>query len=146
MYSQTQRERILIEKKLCENEFPQGRFLGLNGNPHFEVPIRTSGGQEFTLDAVLGKHFPDEMPRLYVVSPRKLSKRGGYGSVNGEGKSHTFHTLENGPGGVVQICHFKPSWWDSSKTVCATITKGLIWCESYVAYLDTGKSISSYCA
>lgn len=146
MLSQTQRERILIEKKLLEREFPQGRFLDLNGSPHFEVAIKTSGGQEFTLDAVLGEHFPDKMPRLYVVSPHRLPKRGNCGSVNAEGNSHAFHTLKNGPGGVVQICHFKPSWWDSSKTVCAAIIKGVIWCECYMAYLHTGKSIYSYCA
>ena len=81
MLSQTQHERILIEKKLLEHEFPQGRFINSNGNLHFEVAIRTSGGHNFTLDGVLGEHFPDEMPRLYVVSPQKLRKRGIFGSV-----------------------------------------------------------------
>jgi hypothetical protein len=146
MVSQAQYERMLVEKKLLEHEFPQGRLISSNGTLHFEVGIRTSSGQEFTLDVVVGRRFPDKMPLLFVVSPRVLPKRGGRGTVNEERNSHAFHTLENGPGGLIQLCHFKETWWDSSKTICATVTKGIIWCESYMAYMCTGKPISSYCA
>ncbi|MBM4029155.1 MAG: hypothetical protein FJ280_27720 [Planctomycetes bacterium] len=144
MWSETQQTRIATERAVLREEMPQYEFYDPSGDTYVEGDVRTSDGAEFTLRCVLGRHFPDEMPRLYVASPHRLPKHDGY-SVNGEGKSHQFHTLENGPNGEVQICHFKPDWWDSSKTLVAVLLKGLWWCEAYCAHLRTGNPISNYC-
>ena len=138
--------RLGIERVLVARELPQFEFFDVNGDTYVEGWVKIYGSSaEFKLRLVIGRGFPDEMPKLYVVAPVKLPKYDGRGTVNSVGCSHDFHTLRNGPGGVVQICHFKSSWWDSSKTTVAALMKGIYWLEAYCAYLKTGKSISRHC-
>lgn len=146
MKTQTQHCRLDVERALVAKELPQFNFHDMNGGTYVEGWVKIYGSRtEFQLGLFLGRGFPDEMPKLYVASPTKLPKYGGHGTVNSAGSSHDFHTLSNGPSGVVQICHFKSSWWDSSKTTVAVLMKGIYWLEAYCAYLKTGKSISKYC-
>ena len=146
MKTDTQLYRLGLEKKLVAKELPQFEFHDLNGDTYIEGWVKIYGSRtEFKLRLVLGRGFPDDLPKLFVVSPVTLPKYNGRGTVNSEGSSHEFHTLSNGPGGVVQICHFKRDWWNSSKTTVAVLIKGIYWLESYCAYLKRGISISSYC-
>ena len=140
MWSSSQQYRLALEKKLLEKEMPQFQWYDMTGNTYLEGYVKTYGnGDQYKLRVVLTSRFPDEMPNLFVVSPQRLPKYGGYGTVNAEGASHKFHTLKNGPGGCVQVCHFKPAFWDSSKTLVAVLIKGIFWLEGYEAHLKTDK-------
>jgi hypothetical protein len=135
-----------VERELLAKQMPQFEIFDLNGDTYIEGLARVYGSRaEFKLRLVLGRSFPDEMPKLFVVSPATLPKYNGRGTINSEGSSHCFHTLNNGPGGIVQICHFKSGWWDSSKTTVAALMKGIYWLEAYAAHLKTGRDISVYC-
>ena len=70
-----------------------------------------SDRQDYELEVHLSRDYPDEMPKLYVISPTSLPKHGNQGTVNSCGLSHDFHTRPNGPNGCVQICHFHSSAW-----------------------------------
>ena len=144
MWTRSQQNRLAMERKLLLKEMPQFQFYKTRGDTYVEGWMQTSGGNTYKLRLVLGQRYPDEMPSLYVVSPRKLRKYG-YGTINNQGLSHRFHTCGKGPGGCVEICHFRSSLWNSSKTILAVLTKGLIWCEGYAAYLKTGKGIAEFC-
>jgi len=137
--------RLAIERQLVAMELPQFEFHDIEGDTYAEGLVNIYGSStEFKLRLVL-RDFPDELPKLFVVSPTILPKYKGYGNVNSEGPSHAFHTMRNGAGGIVQICHFKRDWWDSSKTAVAVLIKGIFWLEAYCAYLKTGRKISEYC-
>jgi len=122
----------------------QFKFYEPLGDTYVAGRVKTSNGREYKVKLVLGKQFPDEMPKLYVVSPRILPKYGG-GTINEEGCSHSFHTRLMGPLGYVQICHYDPSLWNPSKSIFSIIVKALIWLEGYCRHLKTGKSIAYFC-
>jgi hypothetical protein len=144
MWTESQQRRLAVEKAILEKEMPQFEFHDPTGDTYVEGDVKTSSGNEFTLRCVLGRSYPDRSVSLYVASPRSLPKYGG-GTVNAEEKSHKFHTGVNGPGGCVQICHFKAECWDSTITLVAVLIKGVLWCESYCMHLKTGRPISDYC-
>ena len=102
----------------------------------------TSGGRTFRLKLSLSYNYPEEMPNLYVVDPILLRTHDFKGNINSKGISHSFHTRTNGPGGCVQICHFSPLSWDSSKTCIGVMVKALLWLEAYSTYLATGINIA----
>ena len=107
MKTEKQLYRLGIERKLVAKELPQFEFHDIEGDTYIEGWVNIYGSSaEFMLRLVLG-NFPDGLPKLFVVSPAKLPKYNGRGTVNSVGASHDFHTLKNGPGGIVQICHFK---------------------------------------
>ena len=99
------------------------------------------GHRRFELKVLLPKGYPEVVPPLYVTSPLTLRKYGG-GTINSIVASHAFHTLGNGPGGCIQICHFGTGNWDASKTCIGVLFKGMLWCEAYAVHLRTGLNIS----
>ena len=143
MWLKYQRCRLSTEAKVLAAELPQFRFYNPTGETYVAGWVHPSNGHDYQLKLVLGDDFPDEMPKLYVVSPHMLRKYGG-GMANEMEISHAFHTWENGPGGCVQICHCRPDRWDSSKTICGVMIKGILWLEGYARHLRTGQSIASF--
>ena len=146
MWSKAQICRLDLENQLLARELPQFRLYRTSYDAYVSGWQSTaSRSRDYQLKLVLGSRFPDEMPQLYVVSPRTLSKYDGGGTVNAEGTSHSFHTLSNGPDGCVQICHMKPGVWNPACTCVAVLTKGIIWLEAYDAHLKTGRDLCDFC-
>ena len=65
-------------------------------------------------------------------------------TINSFGVSHAMHTLENGPSGEVQICHWRPDRWHSGITLNKVMLKGILWLEAYAQHLATGKDINDF--
>jgi hypothetical protein len=129
---------------IMAEEMPQFRlFQTRSGAYYFRGWQKTTVGEtNYELKLLIPTLYPDEMPKLYVTSPTALWQHGFRRMVNIEGTSHDFHTLENGPGGCVQICHFKTALWDASRTCVGVFAKGLLWLEAYEVHLRTGRSIT----
>jgi len=143
MMNSALRNRLDFERIILAKHFPFMRANLYGSNPNFEGGYRTtSGGNNYRLRVAIPSWYPSDMPSLYVVSPSRLRKFGYSGSINNEGTSHAYHTLSNGPGGCVQICHFKSENWDASQTCAGVLAKGLMWCEAYDCHLATGLSIA----
>jgi hypothetical protein len=137
------RSRLGLEKALVSRELPQFHFYKSGDTAYFKGWQSTSKRlKKYQLKLVLPRWYPDEMPFLYVVRPETLYKYGSRGTVNADGISHEFHTLTNGPGGCVQICHFKHDRWDASKTCVGALMKGIVWLEAYEKHLQTGRTIA----
>jgi len=135
--------RIQVEKAIVVKELSQFQFLKSGNDSYFMGHHTTSTRQNcYQLKLVLGRYYPDQMPNLYVISPSTLFNYHFTKTINSLGLSHAFHTLENGPDGCVQICHFKPETWDSSRTCVGALLKGVLWCEAYDVHLTTGKDIA----
>lgn len=135
--------RINGENFIVSKELPQFLFSHSENEPYFMGWHTTSTRQNcYQLKLVLGRYYPDEMPKLYVNSPPFLFNFDYTKTIASIGTSHAFHTLQNGPGGCIQICHFKPETWDSSRTCVGALLKGILWCEAYDVHLTTGKDIA----
>jgi len=133
--------RLRTEEAIMAKKLPQFKLLHKNAQYYFEGWYSTSTGDRFQLRLVFTTHYPDEMPRLYVVSPKNLRKYS-QGFINLEASSHEFHTSPNGLGGCVQICHFSRDSWDASCTAVSAMIRGLLWLEAYSLHLLNGKSIA----
>ena len=134
--------RIKAERKIMVKELPQFKFFKLGNERYFEGwHTTTTSRLKFQLKLPLPKGYPEVLPALYVTCPLTLRKYGG-GTINSIGITHSFHTLGNGPGGCIQICHFGTGNWDASKTCIGVLFKGMLWCEAYAVHLRTGLDIS----
>jgi len=137
--------RLTFEREILAQELPQFCFYDINGNAYISGWQSTAARYtNYQLKLVMGYDFPDMMPELFITSPGILYQYDGYSTVNGEGLSHEFHTLDNGPGGCVQICHTKPELWSPSQTCVFVLMKGIVWLEAYDAHLRTGR-LCDYC-
>ena len=135
--------RIQVEKAIVARELPQFRFSQSENDCCFIGQHTTSTRHNcYQLKLVLGKYYPDEMPKLFVTSPPFLFNYHYTKTISSLGVSHAFHTLRNGPDGCVQICHFKQETWDSSRTCVGALIKGILWCDAYDVHLTTGKDIA----
>ena len=138
------KNRVQMEKTIFSKELPQFKYNRTAKERFFKGIYKTSArGNFYELKIVLGKNYPDEMPRMYVASPKTLWVHGeNWISLNSEGTSHQYHTNSNSPEGYVQICHYNSETWHAAKTCTAVAFKGLIWCEAFDTHLTTGLSIA----
>ena len=145
MWDREQQRRLAWEKKELGRRAPRFTFQNLSGDTYITGwQDADSGSTRCKLKIEIPPCYPDEVPKLFVVSPRLLWKRGHRELLNSEEISHTWHTLENGPYGCVQICHCYEGDWDASMT-CLTVAKaGMIWVSSYAAHLRTGITIAKH--
>jgi hypothetical protein len=140
------KSRLQIEKEIVGAELPQFFLIKFETTPCFIGDYcSTATNDRFTLRLELPDYYPDQMPKLFITDPITLRKNGG-GRLNDLGVSHDYHTLEAGPGGYVQICHFNPDSWDASKTCVAVLVKGILWIEAYCLSLITGQTIAKIIA
>ena len=134
--------RLQLERTIMAKQLPQFQFYEIGEHRYFKGWQRTSTGGRYLLELDLHSSYPDEMPSLYVVWPVILWKHGG-GNLNSFSSSHAYHTLSNGPGGCVQICHCKPSEWDASRTCWGVFMKGILWVEAHGVSMVTGMTIEN---
>ncbi|RJR23286.1 MAG: hypothetical protein C4582_05665 [Desulfobacteraceae bacterium] len=134
------RSRTDLEAIIMAKEMPYFKFVRRGGTEYFIGEHTTSDGRFYRLVLFLDPPYPEKIPNLYVIYPSVLPKYG-QGSINELGNSHAFHTNSNGPDGVVAICHYSSSEWDTSCTAYGVIIRGLIWLEAYAIHLKTGETI-----
>ena len=145
MWSRAQQARLALERKILRQELSHFYFCDMSGDTYIEgLQWPSSGFNEYRLKLVLGCHYPDIKPRLYVTSPHILRTKTDE-ILNSKGTTHSFHTLDNGPGGCVQICHTESDLWNSAMTCVAVLMKGIYWIEAYEAHLRTGRDLCEFC-
>jgi len=137
-------ERFAFEAKLLAKYMSDFRFYDPRGDTYVEGWVRTTDGQRFQLRIDVPPQYPYEKPPLYVVEPNTLWRYGDNDTVNSLGRTHSFHTLSNGPDGCVQICHTRD--WNASMTLLKVVLKGILWVEAYTAHLQSGRDLADYLA
>ena len=140
----------LLERIGYENE-----ILRQSGMSQFEIfqgqgryflwgEHRSSSGNAYTLRAPLPSGYPVSRPPVYVFKPNPLWEYGRVHSINRYGVSHAMHTLEPGPNGEVQICHWRYERWHSGITLNKVMLKAVLWLEAYEQHLSTGRDIDEF--
>ncbi len=100
--------RIQMEQAIISKYMPMFKFSQNGSDICFTGPYTTTvGARSFELKLALTPYFPDNRPKLYIVSPKTLWTCNNEGTINSKGLGHAFHTLSNGPNCCIQICHFK---------------------------------------
>lgn len=146
MWTTAQRERLSLEHRILQQAgLTQFSVYFDRARDRYDVlgNTQTSAGNSYELWVPIPRGYPDRRPPFYVLQPRLLGAASG-GTVNSLGLSHLMHTLETGPGGLVQICHWRDSRWHAGITLDKVLLKGLLWLEAYEQHLVTGKPIDSF--
>jgi hypothetical protein len=111
-----------------------------------DIQNETLGGS-FTLRLQFIPRHPEICPLLFVwdpiVLPMNREKHPG-AAINDLAARHETHTLQNGPGGRVCICHIGTSQWEPSFSYAQVLIKGALWLQAYEGHLSTGKRIADY--
>ena len=126
-------ERNWLEQYYNRENFPRRWMQGM---PVFERKITTSRNGVYRLRIVVGQHYPDQLPELFVCdSPKPMPK-----SPEWEG-THTTHTWPR-KYGMLQICFYHPLCWTRDNKLYQVFEKGKQWLEAYEEHLDTGKAMN----
>jgi len=146
MWTRAQLERLALERAVLQGAgLTQFDLYYDRTRDIYDVygTAHTNVGHVFDLWIPIPKGFPETRPPLYVAKPNLLRDAFG-GTINSRGVSHDMHTLGVGPGGVVQICHWRDARWHAAITLDKVLLKGLVWLEAYEQHLTTGKPISHF--
>lgn len=107
---------------------------------------KTNSGNIYTVWIPIPSNYPYQRPEAYIYKPNPLYGYANIRTINGYGLSHDMHTLENGPNGEVQICHWRSDRWHSGITLNKVMLKVILWLEAYEQHLSSGQTISQFMA
>lgn len=137
-------KRLAMEAQLLAEYFP--RFHIQSPGDPVQCGVvgmhRTNTGNEYALWIPLG-NFPNEAPRMYVVSPKNLRHRSGQ-LLSSLGTSSAMHLLGPNEHGHPQICHYNGQYWHPKVTLHKIVMKGRLWLEAYENHLVSGRNIDEY--
>jgi len=137
-------QRLNLENQIMARELPHFKLYVAGQEFYFRGWHQTRiTGRNYQLKLIVPLWYPDEMPRLYVLSPNPLYRYGSHGTINSLAPLHALHINCNGPNDCVQICCLNQEEWNASLSCVSIIHKGLIWCEAYEEYLRTGEDIAN---
>lgn len=105
---------------------------------------RTSSENSYSLRSPIPSRYPYRRPPVYITDPNPLWGFDYRRTINSYRLSHGMHTLENGPNGEVQICHWRDDRWHSGITLNKVMIKAVLWLEAYEQHLSSGNTLSSY--
>jgi len=137
-------ERLTFENQILQRDgMTQFQvYSSQSGSYYIWGEHRTNAGNPYTLWAPLPAGFPQERPPLYIYQPNPLWGFGYTRTINSYGVSHGMHTLDNGPKGEVQVCHWRSERWHAGITLNRVMLKAMLWLEAYEQHLATGTHIS----
>lgn len=139
-------ERLRKEQALLRRYFPTFHIQFPQDPARAGVvgTLTTNAGNEYGLWIPLGA-FPNEPPRMFVVSPQGLRKRRGR-KLAKLGTNSNMHLLQPNEHGHPQICHHNDASWTPNITLFKVVMKGRLWLEAYEMHKTTGKNIDHYLA
>jgi hypothetical protein len=141
----TLQERLILENQILSRDgFLQFQVYQVNNFHHLWGEHKTNSGYSYTIWGQIPKFYPYERPLIYVYKPNPLRSYDPFKTINSYGLSHSMHTLENGPNGEVQICHWRADRWHSGITLNRVMLKVILWLEAYEQHLSTAKPISEF--
>ena len=143
MWSQSQRQRLVAEKKILDKYFPSCNWIDPtnSSNTKIEVILKTDMGNTYKLRVYVPSDFPNSRPDMIVLSPCPLKGFLGKNMIEC-GTSSDMHTLDPDTYGRTQICHYRN--WRPELTLYKVVLKGRLWLEALEAHKRTGKPIDRF--
>lgn len=145
----TVQERLVLENQILQRDgFSQFQvYRSQYGEPFFLSGVhKTNSGNSYTIWSPIPVVYPNRRPPVYVTEPNPLWGFQYQNKVNSYGLSHDMHTLDNGPNGEVQICHWRDDRWHSGITLNKVMIKVVLWLEAYEQHFSSGNTISAFLA
>ena len=144
MWTQEQCRRLAFEEAQVKNYFPQFDVRNRTLNTYYIGLLRAKGYRnKYELKLSVLSRFPNEAPKLYVMSPRILRMYKGRGTINAlvlDGPSHSYHVNRTPKKNPVEICYSNS--WNASCSCVQAIWRGWIWTAAYEVHLITGRTIA----
>ena len=143
----TFQERLGLENQILQRDgLSQFQIYQFQSGESFYLwgSHKTNAGNSYAVYGPIPSGFPHSRPPIYIYEPNPLNGYGFTKTINSYGLSHNMHTLANGPGGMVQICHWREDRWHSGITLNKVMIKVLLWLEAYEQHLATGQTISEF--
>lgn len=136
-----QQIRLATEWHLLREHLPDFEFFDRTGRTYVLGKWRSPKGYVYTIRIDLPRGYPDECPKTYIVAPSPLLDH--YGKhMTRHGASHSYHTWRSDRPGFVQVCTYRPEYWDSASTLIQLVHKSFLWLIAYDEHRATGKQIS----
>lgn len=141
-WSEHQRQRLTMERRILQRYFPDARWLDPQdaSNTRVEIDLPTNARNRYRLQLLVPSDYPSSQPHLVVVHPCPLRSRG-YDLLETNGAMHTLSPLNDQPQ-YVRVCHYYG--WDPNKTLYLVLMKARLWLEAYESHLRHGKPIDAY--
>lgn len=135
--------RLDLERDALEKYFPAFKIQDPFGERRGVIGrMSPNNGREYGIWLALGA-FPNDAPRLYVVSPEHLRTHDGQ-LLSEIGTSTNMHLLEPDAHGHPQICHYNDQYWHPDVSLYKILMKARFWLEAYEQHLRHGKPIDAY--
>jgi len=133
-------DRLLVEKEIVRT-YTDFEFREHSGVTTVTGWVRPrAGGINFQVRVDLTPGFPFERPPLYIGRP-ELWTRDRKSRLIDIAPSRPFHMYSTDATRLVRLCH--TSKWDASVTCMKVLSKGILWCQAYSEYLETGEAVAS---
>jgi hypothetical protein len=135
--------RLQAETQALRTYFPQFKVQDPDG-PQAGVIGRmtTNSGSTYVVWLSLGA-FPNEAPKMYVVSPKPLLTYDGR-ELASLGMSGNMHLLQPDDHGHPQICHYNDRFWHPRVSLYKILMKARLWVEAYEQHVRHGRPIDAY--
>lgn len=145
----TVQERLVLENQILQRDgLSQFQvYRSQYGESFFLSGVhKTNSENSYTIWSPIPVVYPNRRPPVYVTEPNPLWGFQYQNKVNSYGLSHDMHTLDNGPNGEVQICHWRDDRWHSGITLNKVMIKVVLWLEGYEQHFSSGNTISAFLA
>jgi len=123
-------QRASIEASVIHRIFPEFELGGASEKYIIGWRQTTIGKQPFRFMIFLPSGYPDIVPNLYVINPKKLYQRQSCEEIPAH--SHDFHMLSKNSYGFAEICHYTKENWHAARSCLGVLHKGMLWSEAYV--------------
>ncbi len=137
------RTRLDAEIEALKEYFPKFKIQDPYGeNSGVIGKLTSNSGREYVLWLALGA-FPNQAPKLYVISPKPLLGYNGQPMAS-IGSSIAMHMWDPDEHGHPQICHYNGQFWSPNVSLYKILLKGTFWIAAYEQHLKHGKPIDVY--
>jgi ubiquitin-protein ligase len=138
--SESEQKRLLYEKQLTYQKFPQFKVVCSTTELFWSGEVRTNNRNKYKIRVEIPQRFPDVQPEVYIEQPCPLYTFDRQKLVD-RGACHDMHVL--GPkNGWVHMCLFDPETWSPALTINDCLAKACLWLNVFDDHLRTGKTLS----
>jgi hypothetical protein len=136
-----QQVRLAQESYVLARDMPDFKFVEPTGRTHVSGWWYSQKNNPYLIRIDLPAGYPDECPSTYIEWPTPLLDHWNRQMIR-HGDSHEYHTWKTKRPGLVNICTFRPAYWNSSNTTVQLIHKSFLWIIAYEEHRASGKKIS----
>lgn len=132
--------RLAQERALLQLHMPDFSMQEPLGNTNVFGHWISNLGNYYTIRITIPAGYPDECLKTYLEYSSPLLDYFNM-PMTRHGSNHEYHTWATDRAGYVQLCTYRPEYWDASNTLIQLIQKSFLWIIAYENHRQTGRYI-----